>query len=259
MSYGADFAAADPAGAPLDSPMFIGADPFIWGAILLAILAALLVGWILRGQSGGSRPDAAEAIWKAIDNAVKDAMKADNNAIGARAQELRDVIDKRLGATLKLASGISGKLKALDEALKGQGPVIPPGPTTGVSGGQTTHTIHAPTAHAATDDGAAAAAAAAAAAGNVTIVTVGHGPSTPPPPPPPTPPTTPPPPPTPPVHEVLTAAKRDDALRLAVAGFNQHWMNKADRVGEMRAAYLELGNPGPRTGSGPVNGTRAGH
>jgi len=258
MSYGADFAAADPAGAPLDPPLFIGADPFIWGAILLALAAALMIGWFIGQRNYGSKPDAADSIWKAIDNAAKDAMKADNNAIGSRAQDLRDVIERRLGSTLKLAGGIAGKLKPLDDALKGLGPVIPPGgAVVGGHGAQTTQTIHGPKANAGSDEGAAAAAAAAAA-GNVTIVTVGHGPSTP--PPHPTPPPTPPPPPPPPVRATLSAAERDDALRLAVAGFNQHWMSKTDRVAEMRAAYKELGNPGPVVpASGKVHGTHAGH
>ena len=62
MSYGADFANADPANAPLDGPLFIGADPFVWGAILLGLAAALLLGWYLGARSNHSRADAAQSI-----------------------------------------------------------------------------------------------------------------------------------------------------------------------------------------------------
>ena len=61
MSYGADFANADPANAPLDGPLFIGADPFVWSAILLGLAAALLLGWYLGARSNHSRADAAHA------------------------------------------------------------------------------------------------------------------------------------------------------------------------------------------------------
>lgn len=260
MSYGADFATADPAGAPLDPPLFIGADPLIWGAILLAVFVAGLIGWLIGRGGSGSKPDAADSIWTAIDNAAKNAMKADNNAIGSRAQDLRDVIERRLGSTLKLAGGMGGKLKPLEDALKGLGPVIAPGSATvGGHAAATAQTHHDPKAHTGSDEGAAAAAAAAAAAGNVTIVTVGHGPSHPPPPPTPPAPTPAPAPPAP-VRATLSAAERDDALRLAVAGFNQHWMIKTDRIAEMRAAHAELGNPGPAAhGAGKAHGPSAGH
>lgn len=79
MSYGADFATADPANAPLDAPLFIGADPFVWGAILLGLAAALLAGYFFGARSDTHRADAAHAIWKAVHDAARSAMGADDN------------------------------------------------------------------------------------------------------------------------------------------------------------------------------------
>jgi hypothetical protein len=55
MAYGADFATADAANAPLDAPLMIGADPVVWGALLLGLAAALLIGWYFG--SAGEAPD----------------------------------------------------------------------------------------------------------------------------------------------------------------------------------------------------------
>ncbi len=124
MSYGADFANADPTNAPLDPTVFIGAEPFFWGAILLGLAAALLLGWYLGARSDTRRADAAPAIWKAIHDATRSAMGADDNALMGRAEALRKVIDERLGKTLKLANGLSGRIKKLDEAIAGKGPAV---------------------------------------------------------------------------------------------------------------------------------------
>lgn len=218
-NYPADFP-AERAFDPVQPDVFLWVDPLIIGALLLAALAIGLFGWWLGRNQASRDPDAAEDIWKAIDDAAKAAMKADNHAIPAKAQALRDVIDKKLGRTLKLAGGL--KLKALDEALKGRGPADGHGHshTTAHSGhgGQTP------------PEGSDNHGASPAAAANVTIVTVtppaaapqtSHAPHH-------------------PEHRDLTADERNDALRLAVAAINEHWRHKGDRIAGLRAAHAEL-------------------
>ena len=258
MSYGADFANADPANAPLDPTIFIGATPFFWGAILLGLAAVLLLGWYLGAQSSSRRADAAQAIWKAIHDAARSAMGADDNALKGRAEALRRVVEARLGKTLTLAKGLSRQVKKLDDALAGRGPAHPGGghghghtPDHGGHGPDGGHGEPAPS-------GGGGGGGGGAATANITIVTGGapdqthstgggHGPAHDP-------------------HEMrdLTQREQTGALRLAVAAFNQHWREESLRVGELRAAHAELSNPGPRpdaahAAQGKVHGTRAKH
>lgn len=258
MSYGADFANADPANAPLDPTIMIGADPFFWGAILLGILAALFLGWYFGARSRSNRPDAAHAIWKAIHDAVRSAMGADDNALKGKAEALRKVIDERLGKTLKLAGGLSARIKKLDDAIAGKGPVQPggggghagPQASGGHGGAPGSDKAHGDSGQAGNGGGGGGGGAAAAAAASVTVVTIG-GPT------PTAPPSLPPAP--PPVGD-LSHREQTDALRLAVAAFNQHWREEALRVGELRAAHAELSNPGPaHNSSGHGKASHGGH
>lgn len=225
MSYGDDFATVDTAGAPLDPTIMIGADPMFWGAILLGIVVAALVGWLIGQSSGAKRTDAAHAIWDAINDAAKAAMKADTEALPALASDLQRVLRARLGKTLSFGGELGKCVKALDSALKGEvedkhrpaAPAHAPDPA------------HAHDGHGAGDSGHAAASSAA----SVTIVSV-HAPSAPAHP-------------HPPEHgkRPMTTKERNDALRLAVADFNDYWRHRSAREGEMRAVVAELCNPGP--------------
>lgn len=254
MSYGADFANADPANAPLNGPLFIAADPFVWGALLLALAAALLLGWYLGARSGGSRADAAQPIWEAISDAARSAMAADDNALRGRAEHLLKVIDSRLGKTLGLAKGLSGRIGKLRDAVDGKGPGDGHGHGHGHGGHGAGHGSGHGGAHAPAHDGHAAHDAPANPA--VTIVNVNAGAA----------------PHAPaehhaPAHDAkpekrdLTQREQTDALRLAVAAFNQHWRDESARVRELRAARAELSDPGPprppRPAAGRVSGTRA--
>lgn len=227
MSYSDDFAGVDSAGAPLDPTIMIGADPMFWGAIGLALVVAALVGWLIGAGSRSKRTDAAHAIWEAIDDAAKAAMKADTEALPARASELQRVLRARLGKTLAFGGDLTRRVKALDTALKGEvedkgrhhaGPA--PGPDAG----------HGRDAHGAGDSGHGAAPSNAA---SVTIVSV-HAPAAPDHP-------------HPPEHgrRPMSTKERNDALRLAVADFNDYWRHRSAREGEMRAVIAELCNPGP--------------
>lgn len=246
MSYGADFATADPANAPLDAPIYLGADPVLWGALILLLIAAALLGWFLRGQTAPKTGDASDGIWKAIDGAAKDAMKADDNALRGRAEHLLSVVESRLGATLKLAGGKDG-LGACVAALRGategkrpekKGDDHKAGHDHHDKGQGDRHGPHddAHDAHASTSNVGAAAA-------NITINVAPappqkpekpeHGDHAPEPP------------------KDMTAREQTDALRLAVAAFNEHWRHKAARTDALRAALAELsGGGGPRLSHG---------
>lgn len=245
MSYGADFASADPANAPLDAPIYFGADPVMWGALALLLLAAGLLGWFLGSRAAPKTGDASHAIWKAIDGAAKDAMKADNSALKGRAEHLLTVIENRLGKTLALAGGKDG-LSACVTALRGA-----------VDGKlkdkprDDKHDAHPPKAdhgkghddgHGHGDDhghdGHGPTSSVGAAAANITINVApsppaekpGHDPHHPEPAP----------------RKEMTVREQTDALRLAVAAFNEHWRHEKARIRALRAALAELsGGDGP--------------
>lgn len=227
MSYGDDFASADVAGAPLDPTIMIGADPMFWGAILLALLVAAMVGWLIGAGSRSRRSDAAAAIWEAIDEAAKAAMKADTEALPAHASHLDRVLRARLGKTLAFGGDLSRCVKALAAALKGEVD-DPHHPAEHASG----HADDGKHGHGGAHEGQDHPAPSAA--GSVTIVSVHapsapHGPHS-------------------PGHDkrTMTTKERNDALRLAVADFNDYWRHRSAREGDMRAVIAELCNPGPR-------------
>lgn len=244
MSYGADFATADPANAPLDAPIYLGADPVLWGALILLLLAAGLLGWFLGSRSGPKGGDGSASIWKAIDGAAKDAMKADDSALRGRAEHLLTVVDARLGKTLALAGGKDG-LSACFAALRGAvdgKPADKPrddhGKDHDVGHGHDDkhgdrpaddhgHDAHVPTSN------------VGATAANITINVA------------PTTPTRPDKPdhdhkPAPAPRKEMTVREQTDALRLAVAAFNEHWRHRDARTGALRAALSELsGGDGP--------------
>jgi hypothetical protein len=263
MSYGADFANADPANAPLNGPLFIGADPLVWGAILLALAAALLLGWYLGARSNTNRADAAQAIWQAISDAARSAMGADDNALKGKAENLLKVIDSRLGKTLGLVNGLSKQVGNLKKAVKGE----VEGEAHGHAGGHGHGGGHGGGHGAGHGGGHGADASAHDAHGShgvhaapaVTIVNVNagatahsaaHAPAEH----------------HPPAHNdkpekrEMSHREQSDALRLAVAAFNEHWRHEGARVGELRAAHAELSNPGPaHKSSGHGKASHGGH
>jgi hypothetical protein len=257
MSYGADFANADPANAPLDPTIMIGADPFFWGAILLGLAAALLLGWYLGARSNTHRADAAHAIWKAIHDAARSAMGADDNALKGKAENLLKVIDSRLGKTLGLVNGLSKQIGNLRKAVKGEAEAEAHGHAgghghggghgAGHGGG---HGAHAPDAHASHEVHASPAVTIVNVNAGATALAAAHAPADP----------------HAPAHDDkpekrdMSYREQTDALRLAVAAFNEHWRHEGTRVGELRAAHAELSNPGSAHGSsGHGKASHAGH
>jgi hypothetical protein len=230
MSYD-DFATADPANAPLDAPILLGADPVLAAAGLLLLLAALLLGWFMGARSRSKEGDAAASIWKAVDEAAKEAMKADDNALKGRAEDLLNVIDRRLGRTLALVGGRRGLgegVEGLRRAVSGRKPDDPHGHEDADHGDGDDHKEGAHGRH-----GESPAPTASASTGAVTIVNVIPGATASPVRPGP--------------HEPrrdLTAREQTAALRLAVAAFNEHWRHESARVKAMRAALAELSGRG---------------
>ena len=229
MSYGADFTTADPANAPLDPPIFIGAEPMVLAAGFLLLLAAALLGY-WYGLRKQPPQDAAGAIWNAVDSAAKDAMKADTDALPEKAAALQREVQARLGKTLHFVGELGGCIKALNTAIKGETEdTTPPAPPKAKTEREVA-------------EAEAGGASAAAAAANVTIVSVHASPAACAPPAcAPTPPCTP----VKPAKRPMTTPERNDALRLAVAAFNDHWRHRSARESEMRAVVRELCDPGP--------------
>lgn len=225
---GADFG-ADRAFEASGPDVFFSLPPMMLALLALLGLALFALGWFLKEAQTPRRRDDAEAIWKTIDDALKAAMKADGAALVGQAEALKKVLSTRLGATLKLAGGLGGLVKALDHALDGE-----PHETHGHGDhGHGAH-AHGPADHGHDDhkahDDRARPAHDAGPVTNVTIINgaPGHGdkgghddqkPHKPSP---------------------LSPRERDRALRLAVADLNEHWRHKADRIGELRAACREL-------------------
>lgn len=230
MSYGDDFASLDPAAAPLDASIMIGADPMFWGGLLLALLVAAMIGWLIASGARPRRPDAAGAIWEAVNDAAMAAMKSDTESLPAHAAHLHRVLRARLGKTLDFGEGLSNCVRALSTAIEGRVEDShhhgdhASGHNHGHDEGHDADNGH---------DGHDPAAGPTAAAANVTIVSVhaaaaahpprGHG------------------------HDkrAMTARERNRALRLAVADFNDYWQHRSAREAEMRAVVGELCNPGP--------------
>lgn len=246
MSYGADFVTADPASAPLDPPILIGADPVMWVALGLLLLAAGLFGWWLGARSGPRDGDVTSAIWRAIDRAAKEAMKADDHALRGRADHLLGVVDRRLGRTLAVAGaagGLAERVAALREAHAGRRPA-PHGDHAhdashddhGSGQGSDDHGAQEETGHEARASAVASGITINVAGGSVRTERGGdnhHG------------------------ARELTARQQTEALRLAVAAFNEHWRHETLRVGELRAALAELSGAG--AAAPPISGVRAAH
>lgn len=123
--YPSDFEAADTIATRIDEPLFLGLPPLL-ALILFLLLLAIAAGMYFLGrwqaeQSGGSDADRApEEIHRAILHASMAAMAASSDELKSRAKALRTAIDDHIGAVLEVGKGVTGPVKDLDAALKGE-------------------------------------------------------------------------------------------------------------------------------------------
>ncbi|MBN8529785.1 MAG: hypothetical protein J0M36_11220 [Caulobacterales bacterium] len=225
---GADFD-ADRGFEPTGPDILFSLPPMMLALLVLLGLALFALGWFLKDAQSPRRRDAADSIWKAVDDALKAAMKADGGSLVGKAEEIQRVIERRLGATVKIAGGLAPGLDALKRALDGRPP-----------------DAHAADAHDHDDHGnddhghghghdeshgsGHDEHGAASGHGAVTQITIvngaasgageggggSHGPAP------------------------LTPRQRDHAIRAAVSDLNERWRDKTARIDEMRAAHREL-------------------
>ncbi len=214
---------------PVDPPVFLGLEP-LFLALLVALGALLFfLGWMLRNGQTRRDPDAADSIWKAIDDALKAAMKADGGSLVGKAEEVQRVIHKRLGATLSIAKGLNPGLDSLECALKGRRhvPHAHACPESHEDHGDHDHDDHA-------DDDHDVEESSSPTVTQITVINgnrdarrsgTGHGGGG---------------------HHThppggqLSPRERDHAIRAAIADLNDWWRDKDARTGEMRAAHSEL-------------------
>lgn len=239
QQYDADFANADPANIPLDGQLFVSLPPILWFAIIVIVLAAMTLGWWMGRGGQSADGDAAGRIWDDLNDAAKDAMKADGDSLPGQAAALHRMIQSRLGKTLKLAGGLSKQAKALEKALKGE-----PAETAHASDHDKPKP-HGKDNHPDSGHGEDVPAAAGVTIVNSgTVIVNGETPK--------------------PDHpggqdhdgpKPLSVKQRNDALRLAVGDFNDYWRHRGDRIREMRDACTELSGAGlPRRSAPKLSG-----
>lgn len=229
-SYPQDFQPTEPGVfQPVDPLLFLGVHPLLLLLLIALVVLLMMAAWREGRRGAEARPDAAESIWRAIDRACQAAMRANSDALPGHARTLRTTLDDRLGHVLVLSGGLSKPLKALDAALKGRVEVKdhdhghgvddhPPAPlpanVTVVSNshvvikGSSVEHDNDPDHH--PDD----------AAGGAPPHKPAHG-----------------------HHDKerdMTGREQADALRTAIAHFNDHWCRRAERIAELRAAARQL-------------------
>lgn len=251
---------------------FWGLDPALAALLLLLLIAALVYAgfeggrWVNDGARDRGR--GLEDLYDDILKAAVAARTAGSGELRTRAEELRDVIRRRLGPVLKIGGDINGKLKPLDEAIKGQVPHAAPQPP---AGSHTTPQHQPPQSG---GQGPAGQPTGDGAPANLTInqvhiggVTVPAAPGAPGGGPVP-PSTAPNPPPTPPMR-TMTLDEQVAALNAAVLDFHDYWRRKSERLADLKAARDAL-QPKPRkpdddrsaSGKGPkggLSGSRSSH
>ena len=216
---------------PVDPPVFLGIEPLLL-ALLVAIGAVLFfLGWQLRNSQTRRDHDAAESIWKAIDDAIKAAMKADGGSLVGKAEDVDRVIRNKLGATLAIANGLNPGLASLKAALAGRRHMAHSHAEPHGDHDEPAHDDHA-------DGDHGSEAASPTAVTQITVINGvreggrrsegegsggghsghgGHGSGGP-----------------------LSPRERDHAIRAAIADLNDWWRHKGERIGEMRDAHREL-------------------
>lgn len=241
--YPSDFEAADAVAERIDGPLFLGLPPLL-ALIVFLLLLAIAAGFFFFGrwhasQTGGNDADRApDDIHRAVLNASRAAMAASSDDLKSRATALRVAIEDHLGPVLAVGKGVTGPVKDLDAALKGEIKETPK--TVDKAHGHGDSHGHG---HGSGHDHAHHAVPAGVPPVTVNQIFVG---GVTPPAHPPKEPHTPEHPPEKPKPEpkpetrAMTGPEQIEALSRAVRAFHDHWSRGPERIRELRAAQRAL-------------------
>lgn len=231
--YPSDFEAADTLATRIDEPLFLGLPPFL-ALILFLLLLAIAAGMFFLGrwhadQSGGSDADRApEEIHRAILNASMAAMAASSDELKSRAKALRTALDVHLGPVLEIGKGVTGPVKDLDAALKGEIKETPKAEDK-TSGHGKDHDGHGPQVVSATVPPVTVNQIFVGGSAPAHPPHGDHGHDHKPEKPEPKPET-----------RAMTGPEQIDALSKAVRAFHDHWSRSPERIRELRDARRAL-------------------
>ena len=210
-----EFGAPAPGFAGVDDPLFLGVEPIVAGLFLLLLLGVAVLAWLMgRREGAAAGPDEApKEIHKRVLKAAQAALSAPSDRLHEKAKALRAVIEDLLGPVIVVANGMGAKVKALDEALKGEvKDETKPAP----SGGGKTEAV--------------SAAASPVTVNTVTVIS---------------------PAPAPPAADKAKTRKLShdeqvEAIAKAVRAFHDHWSQTGVRIDELKAARAALSRMPPR-------------
>ncbi|HEV2081601.1 MAG TPA: hypothetical protein VGR32_04010 [Brevundimonas sp.] len=211
-----EFGAPPAAYGGVDDPLFLGVEPIVVGLFLLLLLGVAALAWLMgRREGAADGPDEAPGeIHKRVLKAAQAALSAPSDRLHEKARILRAVIEDLLGPVITVANGMGAKVKALDEALKGEvKDETKPAP----AGGTKTE--------------AASAVASPLTVNTVTVIS----------PAPASPPAA-----DKPKTRKLSHDEQVEAIARAVRAFHDHWSQAGARVDELKAARAALSRMPPR-------------
>lgn len=258
--YPSDFETADAVFTPQDDTLFLGLPPLL-ALILFLLLLAIAIGMFFlgrwhAGQTGAAGSRTPEDIHKAILKASTDALASPSNELKARAETLRQTLWRHLGPVIEATKGVTGPLKALDDAMKGEKKPAKTEPAPALQKPQDHG--HATGCSCGKPQACTCGGGGPAAPASVTInqVYVGGHPVAPPPGSGPTcgctgahrpdchhkgePKHDAPAPAARPEIEYMSAPEQTEALSRAIRQFHDHWSNSSERIRELREARRVL-------------------
>lgn len=223
-----EFGAPAPGFGGVDEPLFLGVEPIVAGLFLLLLLGVALLAWLMGRRDGAADgPDEApKEIHKRILKAAQAALSAPSDRLHEKAKALRAVIEDLLGPVIVVANGMGAKVKALDEALKGE---------------VKDETRPAPAGAAKTE--AVSAAAVPVTVNTVTVISPAPAP----------------PPAEKPKTRKLSHDEQVEAIARAVRAFHDHWSQTGVRVDELKAARAALSRMPPRAAGHGVKDAHGDH
>lgn len=206
----------------VEDPLLLGVEPIVAGLFLLLLLGVAVLAWLTGRRTGAAAgPDEApQEIHRRVLKAAQAALSAPSDRLHEKAKALRAAIEDLLGPVIVVANGMGARVKALDEALKGEvKDEAKPAPPAG-----------------------AKAEAVSAAASPVTVTVISPAPAAPAVDAPKT--------------RKLSHEEQVEAIARAVRAFHDHWSQTGVRVDELRAARAALSRMPPRE---PAHGGGGGH